>query len=61
VSENSVPKKIFRHRRYDEKEGENYNMRSLKKDEVSEACDMLAGQSKYIIFPANSSRRCCLQ
>jgi hypothetical protein len=35
-----MPKKIFRHKSYDEKEGENYKMRSLNKNEISEVCYM---------------------
>jgi hypothetical protein len=40
VFENVIPKKIFRHKRYDKQEGENYKMRSLKKNEISEPCCM---------------------
>jgi hypothetical protein len=41
-----MPKKILRHKSYDEKEGENYKMKSLKKNESSEACDMRVGKRK---------------
>ena len=41
-----MPKKIFRHKIYEEKEGENYKMRSLKKNEISEACDMRVEMTK---------------
>lgn len=40
VFENIMPKKIFRYKSRHEKEDENYKMRSLKKNEISEACDM---------------------
>jgi hypothetical protein len=38
--------KIFRRKSYDEKEGENYKMRSLKKNEISGACDMRVEKTK---------------
>ena len=41
-----MPKKIFRHRSREEKEGESYKMRSLKKNEISEACDMRVEKAK---------------
>jgi len=41
-----MPKKIFRHKSYDEKEGENYKMRSLKKNEISDTCDIRVEKTK---------------
>ena len=39
-------KKIFRHKGYDEEEVESYKMRSLKKNEISEACEMRVEKTK---------------
>jgi hypothetical protein len=50
VFENIMSKKIFWHKSYEEKEGENYKTRSLKKNETSEACDMRVEKTKYILF-----------